>query len=412
MKPIGTGLLIIALICWSAALIEAQVVVSKPAGKKAFAVTGFNGDPTIAAQLAEVLKNDVRLSGYLALTPATDAEFVQQGNVRGDRGALTVECSVMQQATKKSVLAKTCPGNAQDLRRLVHMMADDIVEAVAGQHGIAQTKIAFVWSRGRSKELAVMDYDGHNARQLTYANSISVRPRWSPDGRKVVYTSYLQTFPDVLEADLYTHQRRRVASYPGLNTGAEFSPDGLTIALTLSKDGNPELYTMNAGGGGLRRLTQTRGAESSPTWSPDGQSIAYVSDDRGSPQIYLINRSGGEPTRLTVSPAYNTEPNWSHPPASSGTASMLAVTSRVAGKFQIGLYDSGSREVRPVVANGTDNEDPSWAPNGRYLVFAKTQGWRSRLYLLDVLTGEPVELPAIEGGASEPAWGPWPGSAK
>ena len=89
---------------------------------------------------------------------------------------------------------------------------------------------------------------------------------------------------------------------------------------------------------------------------------------------------------------------------------MLAVTSRVGGRFQIGLYDSATHEVRPLVADGTDNEDPSWAPNGRFLVFAKTRNWRSRLYLLDVLTGEQVELPAVEGGASEPAWGPWPGA--
>jgi len=90
----------------------------------------------------------------------------------------------------------------------------------------------------------------------------------------------------------------------------------------------------------------------------------------------------------------------------------LALTSRVGGKFQIGLYDSATHEVRPMVADGADNEDPSWAPNGRFLVFAKMQNWRSRLYLLDVLTGEQVELPAIEGGASEPAWGPWLGGAK
>src|SRR2546422_7940601 len=120
-------------------------------------------------------------------------------------------------------------------------------------------------TRGKTKELAVMDYDGYNARQLTFDKSISVRPRWSPDGHKIIYTSYLGYYPDVMEADLYTSQRRRVASYPGLNTGAEFSPDGRSIALTLSKDGNPELYTMNAGGGGLIRLTHTSGAESSPT---------------------------------------------------------------------------------------------------------------------------------------------------
>jgi len=411
MKVYSIAGLMIALLLWHTTEIVAQVEVKKNFQKRSFAVTGFSGDATVAGQLTEVLKNDVRLSGYLALTPAADAEFVEQGSVRGSRGDITVECLVTQRATNKSVLSKSYPGNTQDLRRLAHVIADDIVQAITGQRGIAQTKIAFVWRRSPTvKELAVMDYDGHNVRLITDDKKISAHPRWSPDGRKIIYTSYLQTFVDVLEANLYTNQRRRLAGFPGLNSGADFSPDGQTIALTLSKDGNPELYTMNANGGDLRRLTQTRGVESSPTWSPDGQSIAYVSDERGSPQIYLLSRDGGEPTRLTVSPAYNTEPDWSHPPADSGVSPMLAMTSRVGGKMQIGLYDSATREVRPVVADSADNEDPSWAPNGRFLVFAKTQNWRSQLYLLDVLAGEQVELPAVEGGASEPAWGPWPGA--
>jgi TolB protein len=384
---------------------QAQVSVVKTFQKHSFAVTGFTGDAAVAGQLAEVLKNDVRLSGYLAVAPQATAEYVQQGTVRADRGGLTVECFVTETMTKRQVLGRSYPGSTQDLRRLVHVMSDDIVKAITGQRGIAQTKIAFVWTRGKAKELAVMDYDGFNARQLTYDKSISVRPRWSPDGRKIIYTSYMQTYPDVIEADLYTHQRRKVADYPGLNTGAEFSPDGGRIALTLSKDGNPELYTMNTGGGGLQRLTHTRGAESSPTWSPDGQSIAFVSDNGGSPQIYLIGRDGGEPTRLTVSPSYNTEPNWSRPPAGSDIKPMIAVTSRVGGKFTIGIYD-GERGVTPKVDDGADNQDPSWAPNGRVLVFAKMRNWRSRLYLLDVVTGEQLDLPAVEGSASEPAWGP------
>jgi len=406
MHAVRNSVLVIALVLCSAAYAQSQVVVGVHAQKRPFAVTGFTGDPTVAGQLTEVLKNDVWLSGCLALAQSSEAEFVQQGNVRSDTGGLTIECSVTQTATKKTILSRSYPGSAQDLRRVVHVISDDIVKAITGQRGIAQTKIAFVWSRGKVKELAVMDYDGYNARQLTYDKSISVHPRWSPNGRKIIYTSFLQTFPDILEADIYTHQRRRVASFPGLNSGAEFSPDGLSIALTLSKDGNPELYTMNADGGGLQRLTHTPGAESSPTWSPDGQSIAYVSDDRGSPQIYLISKDGGEPTRLTVSPAYNTEPNWSHPPPDSEIKPMLALTSRVGGRFQIGIYDTATREVVPKVADDADNEDPSWAPDGRHLVFAKTRQWRSRLYMLDVLTGEQVELPAIEGGASEPAWGP------
>ena len=383
---------------------NAQVDVSK--GRRSFGVSGFGGDAAIAGQVTDVLKNDIRLSGYFALAPASSAEFVQSGTVRGDRSSVVVECVVMQQATKTVVLSKSYQGSGQDLRRVVHKLSDDIVQTLASQRGIAQTKVAFVWAHNGVKELAVMDYDGYNVRQLTYDRSISVRPRWSPDGRKIVYTSYKNLFPDVLEVDLYTGQRIRLASYPGLNTGAAFSPDGLSIALTLSKTGNPELYTMDAQGGNLRQLTHTRGGESSPTWSPDGRGITYVSDDSGAPQIWTISKDGGAAARLTISPSYNTEPDWSRPPASSELKPMLAVTSRVGGKFQIGLYESGSGAVRSVAADGADNADPSWAPDGRHLIFTKTQHWRSQLYLLDVVSGEQVQLPGIEGGASEPAWGP------
>ena len=398
------ALTVVALIgcCLQAA--DAQVDVVK--GKRSFGVSGFGGDASIAGQVADVLKNDLRLSGYFLIAPASSAEFVQSGTVRGDHNGVVVECIVMQQVTKRVVLSKAYQGSAQDLRHVVHKLTDDIVQTLAGQRGIAQTKVAFVWAHNGVKELAVMDYDGYNVRQLTYDKSISVRPKWSPDGRKIVYTSYKNLFPDVLEVDLYTGQRLRLASYPGLNTGAAFSPDGLSIALTLSKTGNPELYTMNAQGGGLHQLTHTRGSESSPTWSPDGRSITYVSDDSGAPQIWTMNRDGGAASRLTVSPSYNTEPDWSRPPANADTKPMLAVTSRVGGKFQIGVDDSSSGAVRPVAADGADNEDPSWAPDGRHWVFTKMQHWRAQLYLLDVVTGEQVQLPAIEGGASEAAWGP------
>jgi len=365
-----------------------QVKVSRNFIKKSIAVTGD-------AAVADVLKNDLRLSGAFEIKLAGEAEYFAQ--VSGGN------CTVSQTATKTSVMAKAYQASG---RALAHAMADDIVQTITGQRGIAQTKIAFIYAKKpRVKELAVMDYDGHNVRVLTRDGKSSGHPRWSPDGQKIAYTSYWKGYPDVLEADLSTNQRRVLANFPGVNSGAAYSPDGNTIALTLSKDGNPELYTMSASGGGFRRLTNTDGIESSPAWSPDGQSIAYVSNTSGTPQIWLIGRNGGEPRRLTVSPSRNTEPAWSHPPAGAEEQPRIAVTSEV-GKFQIGIYD-GDRTVVPYVADGTDNSDPSWAPDGRHIVFAKARNYRSRLYLLDVRTKEQIELPAIEGEASEPAWGPW-----
>jgi TolB protein len=371
-----------------ATVVQAQVDVRKNFVKKSIAVSGD-------AAVVEVLKNDLRLSGAFEIKPSGEAEYLAQ--VAGGN------CTVAQPATKTTVMAKAFQASG---RLLAHAMADEIVQTITGQRGIAQTKIAFIYSKSaRVKELAVMDYDGYNVRVLTRDGKSCGHPRWSPDGQKIAYTSYWKGYPDVLEADLGTNQRRVLANFPGVNSGAAYSPDGKSIALVLSKDGNPELYTMNAGGGGFRRLTNTDAIESSPAWSPDGQSIAYVSNASGTPQIWLIDRSGGEPRRLTASPSRNTEPSWSNPPAVAEAQPLIAVTSEV-GKFQIGIYD-GDRTVVPLVADGTDNSDPSWAPDGRHIVFAKARNYRSRLYLLDVRTKEQIELPAIEGEASEPAWGPW-----
>lgn len=408
MRRMLIGILMLVWMIHAAAAQDHRVVVGVGmAAKRSFAVTGFKGDAGAAGMVAQVLKNDLELSGHFRIGTAETAEFIQQGTVRVERNHGIIECSVILRSTQQVVLSRKYEGSEQDLRRMVHRLTDDIVETITGQKGIAQTKIAFVWTVDGKKELAVMDYDGHNVRQLTQDKSLSARPRWSPDGKQIVYTSYMNRFPDVIEINLFTGQRRRLAAYPGLNSGAVYSPDGNSIALTLSKDGNPELYVMDASGGGLQRLTQTKGAESSPTWSPDGQYIAYVSDMAGTPQIYRIHRSGGEPERLTFSPSYNTEPDWSRPPATGQLQPMLAVTSRVGGKFQIGVYNSSTRAVEPKVADDADNEDPSWAPNGRHLVFTKTRGGRTRLCLLDVLTGEVVQLPELkQGGASQPAWGP------
>ena len=180
-----------------------QVTVNVPGvAKRSFAVTGFSGDATAASQVAEVLKNDLQLSGLFRLAPSASAEFVQQGSVRIERGNGFIDCTVTLQSTRKVVLSKTYQGSTQDLRRMVHQLSNDIVQAIIGQQGIAQTKIAFAWSHGGVKEIAVMDYDGHNARQLTNDRTISVRPRWSPNGRKIVYTSYKSRFPDVMEIEL------------------------------------------------------------------------------------------------------------------------------------------------------------------------------------------------------------------
>ena len=268
----------------------------------------------------KTLQNDLTLSGFFVLGGAnavyTASGSASGGNLQGrvvDHGGGTV-------------LAKTYNGS---VRTNAHRFADDIVETLTGNKGIANSKISFIATRSGRKEVYVADCDGSNVRQMTHDGVISVHPSISPDGRRIAYTGYQSGYPDVYVIDLTSGARGRVANYPGTNSGASFSPDGDRLALTVSKDGNPELYTISAGGGGARRLTRTHGVESGPTWSPNGDEIIYSSDDRGSPQLYRISSSGGSGQLISTGHSYCTEPNW------SPDGKKIAFNVRGGGEFKL-----------------------------------------------------------------------------
>ncbi|MBV9464456.1 MAG: PD40 domain-containing protein, partial [Verrucomicrobiae bacterium] len=167
------------------------------------------------------------------------------------------------------------------------------------------------------------------------------------------------------------------------------SPEGGELALTLSKDGNPELYTCSRGGGGFNRLTRTRGAESGPSWSPDGSKIVYSYDGNGLPQIYVTSAGGGGASQLTRG-GYNTEPTW------APRSALIAYSQRSGGGFNImAMNPDGSG-----ITTYTTGEHPSWGPDGRHLVFARS----GTVYLLDVLTGHSTPIRGDLGDCSEPSW--------
>src|ERR1700749_936612 len=232
-----------------------------------------------------VLKNDIGLSGVLSLGDSASATIAVSGTAPGS--------GFSGQASEKSgnvVLQKSYSG---DTRRAVHQFVNDLVETVAGQKGIATSRIAFVANRTGHKEIYVADYDGANAVQLTHDNVISVSPNLSPDGHKLAYTGYQSGYADIYLVDLTSGARNRIIKYPGTNSGAAISPGGDRIACTMSKDGNPEIYVTGINGDSPRRLTRSRGVESSPTWSPNGSEIIYSSDEKGGPQLYRIGSEGG-----------------------------------------------------------------------------------------------------------------------
>jgi TolB protein len=342
------------------------------------AVTPLSGGE--GAMATKTLQNDLALSGFFTLSG--NAVYTASGTA----GSGSLQARVVDHSGG-TVLAKTYSGSA---KTTAHQFADDIVETLTGNKGIANSKISFIATRSGKKEVYVADYDGSNVRQMTHDGVISVHPSISPDGRRIAYTGYQSGYADVYVIDLTSAARNRVANYPGTNSGATFSPDGGRLALTVSKDGNPELYTISAGGGGARRLTRTHGVESGPTWSPDGDAIIYSSDDRGSPQLYRISASGGSGQMISTGHSYCTEPNW------SPDGKKIAFNVRSGGEFQIAVLDLGGGGTR-IAGIG---QDPIWGPDSRHLIFTES----GTLYMLDTITSRKNKILDGLGKITEPSW--------
>ncbi len=209
---------------------------------------------------------------------------------------------------KSTILSRSYTGAS--LRRQAHAFADDIVEAITGKKGIAQTKIAFkVQTSGGNGEIYVSDFDGHNALAVTHDNTIVAAPAWVPGKLAIYYTSYKVGNPDIFYHNLSTGQRRVIAGFSGLNTSAAVSPDGTKVAMILSRSGSPNVWVCDADGTNLKQLTHTPEDESSPCWSPDGQWICFATKIHERRVLAKIPADGGEVQRIPTPGAPNpTEP--------------------------------------------------------------------------------------------------------
>ena len=376
-----------------------QVRITKRAGtKSSIDLSGMTASGRDGQDFKAVVQESLVRSGWFERGAAGSSEFRVVGEAQVKGGGLTAKCEVFNTGTRQRMLGRTYEGKAGQTRALAHVVADEIVEAVTGKKGISSTRIVMVGTQTGKKELYICGMDGGGLVQLTRDNNISVRPRWSPDGQQVVYTSYLRRFPDIYQINVRTGQRDCIANYPGMNVGGCISPDGQSMAMVLSKDGNPELYVRQLRSGKLTRLTKTgKAAEASPSWSPDGQQLVYVSDQSGSPQLYTIARNGGGSKRLSSRGGESVSPDW-------GPNGLIVFSTRIGKQYQVQIIDPASGEIQTIPLDYANYEDPSWAPDGRHIVCTRTERYRSKVYLLDTQGDRAIPLHNHEGDWYSPAW--------
>ncbi len=284
-------------------------------------------------------------------------------------------------------------------RDLAHEIANEIVKTLTGDAGIFRTKIVYARSNSKGKELYMSDYDGANEEQLTKNGSINISPTFHPAKEEVYFTSYLDGEPHLYKVNIQTKQVTKIASFPGIVAAPAVAPDGNRLACVLTKDGNSELYILDLKGKVIKRLTNTPAIESAPTWSPDGRWLAFTSDRTGTPQIYLCDQEGQSVKRLTFEGKYNDSPKWSE------RGDRVTFVSRTQfGRFDLASIDTSGQGYRVMTEFG-QNENPSFSPDGKHLIFSSTRLGKPDIYMADA-TGRNQRRITTSGNCTNPAWGP------
>ncbi len=299
---------------------------------------------------------------------------------------------------------------AEGFRMAVHAASDAVVEWATGEPGIAASRIAFSMPDGDgNKEIWVIDSDGENMRRVTNHDALVLSPTWSPDGSRLAFSSYKSGFPRIYERNLRTGEERMLPeARSGDHITPTYHPDGRTLAFSVVGGERSGIYTWDAQRGCcLSNLTGGRWYDFSPTYSPDGSRMAFNTNRFGDrvPQVMVMPAGGGEAE--TLSPyeygggGYYTSPEW------SPRGDLVAFHGRIErGRYHILVADLADRgrRIRQLTWEG-NNEDPSWAPDGRHLVFVGERPWGFGLMVVDVATGRMRTL--VSGRrVSVPEWSP------
>lgn len=387
---------------------------------------GTPGDTEVGAGVSQVITNNLKRSGLFA--PIDPAAFLEkQINIdappnlnnwasikaqalvagrmtRQGSGRVKAEFRLWDVNTGQQLAGQSYDTSAEYWRRIAHIISDQIYERMTGEKGYFDTRVVFVDESGaaerRVKRLALMDQDGANVRYLTRGADLVLTPRFSPTTQEITYMEFGQGDPRVYLLNIETGQREIVGNFPGMSFSPRFSPDGQRVIMSLQQGGNSNLFVMDLRSKQLTRLTDTPAIDTSPSYAPDGSRLCFESDRGGKPQIYVMAATGGPAQRISFGDGTYSTPVW------SPRGDYIAFTKQGGGQFAIGIMKPDGQGER-ILTSGFHNEGPTFAPNGRVVMFFRDPGGSGgpSLFTVDVSGRNELKVPT-PGFASDPAWSP------
>jgi TolB protein len=416
---------------------ELSIIINKGGTQSAISVAvvpfGWKGVGRPPENLAQIVASDLRRSGRfspltadaLPARPTSDsqidfarwrprASYLVVGNVIAGLTPNTYQVQfrlfdvLKPDATRGLAGTQLIGLNFQrknnQLRTTAHDIADQIYEAIIGEPGAFNSRIAYITETGRGTAkkqyaLKIADSDGHNAFSILESPQPIMSPAWSPDGGRLAYVSFEGRRARIYIQDLASGKRTEVAAHRGVNGAPAFSPDGTRLAMTLSKDGNTEVYVLHLRTKKLRRLTNNAAIDTEPAWTPDGRGVVFTSNRGGGPQIYWVSANGGAAKRLTFDGGYNAGASF------SPDGRNIAVVHQTDAGHQIGVYDLERKRVKVLTKTGRD-DSPTFSPNGAMVLYSTVDIEGSTLTAVTVVGGFSQSFALRAGIVRDPAWGP------
>lgn len=407
-------LLGVAMPGWAALNIE---IVGSGERQIPVSIVPFAGEDALPLPVTSVVAADLARTGLFRLvdsagkTPHQPAEvnYAEWAGVEGlvignvtmtqDR-RMVVGFRLLDGVKQVELIGQAVGGREANARAIAHRIADMIYEKLTGVRGVFSTRIVYVNRHQGVFKLVVADSDGYGEQTIFESSEPIMSPAWSPDGSHLAYVSFELGHASVFVQSLVTGQRMVVANFPGSNSAPAWSPDGKQLAIVLTRDGSSQIYLCSPDGRNLRRISFSGAIDTEPNFSPDGQYLLFTSDRGGSAQIYRMPAEGGDAQRLTF------EAGQAFSPRHSPDGKSFVYTYRNNGKFSIAVQDFDTRQMQLLTEGGWEKR-PSFAPNGKQVLFASDAQGRGILSTVSSDGNVKQRMTAQTGDIREPMWGPY-----
>jgi TolB protein len=389
-------------------------------------LAGSPSDGEPARLISQIINSNLRRSGlFLPIDPSAFIERIASTDVaprfpdwqairadalvtgrvtRQQDGRMKVEFRLWDVSGGVQLAGQQYSASPDNIRRIAHIISDLIYTRLTGEKGYFDTRVVFIDETGpkdrRIKRLAMMDQDGANVRYLSNGGDLVVTPRFAPSSQEITYMSFGQDQPRVYLFNTETLQKEIVGNFPGMTFAPRFSPDGQRVIMSLQQGPSANLFVMDLRSKATTRLTDIPAIDTAPSYSPDGSRICFESDRGGRQQIYVMSAGGGPAQRISFGEGSYSTPVW------SPRGDLIAFTKQSQGGFAIGVMGYDGRGER-ILTEGYHNEGPTFAPNGRVLMFFRDPGGNAgpSLYSIDITGRNELRVPT-PSFASDPAWSP------